>query len=466
MTEITPPVRGHGRFLPWLLTLADFILLNVILLTVMFVILHTDDWTGRRRFILLISNVAMIPVATYFTKVHAVRTTHIQRLLSAVIRGVFAQWILFMALMEIFHPVKARLDFYLVLLGFNIVLFPLMWIAANRVLKAYRRRGRNIRQAIIVGTSQAALRLYRNINSDPGYGVRVIGFVADAPTPETASKYLGELSSLQSLIKRHNIEYIYCAGPGVSEDKIKHIIKTAEENLCQFFYIPPFSHHVKRDFMLVSVNNSIPALTFQKSRIHSIQNRFIKRTFDIAFSTAVLAFTPIVLPIIAVAIKISSPGPVFFCQERTGYHGKSFKCFKFRTMRVNADADSRQASKDDNRKTRLGNFLRHTSIDELPQFWNVFRGDMSVVGPRPHMLAHTDQYSSLISQYMVRHQVKPGITGWAQITGSRGATEELWMMEQRVDKDVWYIEHWTFMLDLKIIVKTVTNAVKGESQAY
>lgn len=135
-------------------------------------------------------------------------------------------------------------------------------------------------------------------------------------------------------------------------------------------------------------------------------------------------------------------------------------------MRVSKDADTRQATKNDDRKTRLGNFLRHTSIDELPQFWNVFKGDMSVVGPRPHMLAHTEEYRKLIDQYMVRHLVKPGITGWAQIQGFRGATDELWQMERRVDNDVWYIEHWSLSLDLKIIVRTVTNAIRGEENAY
>ena len=135
-------------------------------------------------------------------------------------------------------------------------------------------------------------------------------------------------------------------------------------------------------------------------------------------------------------------------------------------MKVNSQADSMQATKDDPRKTRIGNFLRKTSIDELPQFINVLKGDMSVVGPRPHMLKHTAEYSALIDKYMVRHLVKPGITGWAQVNGFRGQTEELWQMEGRVAHDVWYIEHWTFFLDMKIIVRTVTNALKGEKNAF
>jgi putative colanic acid biosynthesis UDP-glucose lipid carrier transferase len=169
---------------------------------------------------------------------------------------------------------------------------------------------------------------------------------------------------------------------------------------------------------------------------------------------------------IAIAVKCSSPGPVFFKQKRTGYRGREFYCWKFRTMRVNSDADSVQCTSDDPRKTKVGDFLRRTSLDELPQFINVFLGDMSVVGPRPHMLAHTEQYKRLIDRYMLRHMVKPGITGWAQVCGFRGNTDELWKMEGRVRYDVWYVEHWSFMLDLKIILKTIINAWHGEENAY
>lgn len=185
-----------------------------------------------------------------------------------------------------------------------------------------------------------------------------------------------------------------------------------------------------------------------------------------AFSATVLLFSPLVFIPVAIAIKLSSPGPIFFKQKRTGYRGREFYCYKFRTMRVNKSADTQQATKNDPRKTRVGDFLRRTSIDELPQFINVFIGNMSVVGPRPHMLKHTEQYSHLIKKYMVRHYIKPGITGWAQINGFRGQTEELWQMEQRVEHDVWYIEHWNPLLDLKIIFRTVTNAIHGEKNAF
>lgn len=175
---------------------------------------------------------------------------------------------------------------------------------------------------------------------------------------------------------------------------------------------------------------------------------------------------PVIFIVVGIAIKVTSPGPILFKQRCNGESGKEFWCYKFRSMCVNPDSDKMQATKDDLRKTRVGNFLRKSNIDELPQFINVLLGDMSIVGPRPHMLKHTEEYSKLIDKYMVRHLIKPGITGWAQIHGFRGETKELWQMKARVARDIWYLEHWTFILDLYIIYKTVANIIKGEKEAY
>ena len=173
-----------------------------------------------------------------------------------------------------------------------------------------------------------------------------------------------------------------------------------------------------------------------------------------------------VFPIVALIIKRQSPGPIFFKQLRTGMNGKDFMCYKFRSMAVNSDSDTVQAVKDDPRKFPFGSFMRKYNIDELPQFLNVLKGDMSIVGPRPHMLYHTEVYSRLIQKYMVRHFVKPGITGWAQVSGFRGETHELWQMEERVKRDIWYIEHWTPWLDFRIIWMTLKSFVVHDEQAY
>ena len=193
---------------------------------------------------------------------------------------------------------------------------------------------------------------------------------------------------------------------------------------------------------------------------------FYKRCFDIVFSLVACVAIALFIPIIALIIKLQSRGPIFFVQDRTGKYGRTFRCLKFRTMRTNGECNIRQCTKHDPRVFPFGRFLRRTNLDELPQFFNVLMGDMSIVGPRPHMLYHTHYYSKRIPQYMSRHLVRPGITGWAQVTGFRGETRELWQMEGRVRCDMWYINHWSLWLDLRIMVMTVKTIFVRDEMAY
>jgi putative colanic acid biosynthesis UDP-glucose lipid carrier transferase len=207
----------------------------------------------------------------------------------------------------------------------------------------------------------------------------------------------------------------------------------------------------------------------REAPLDEIVNKRAKRVFDIIFSSLILGtIFPIVYIISALAIKLTSRGPIIFKQLRNGEDGKPFICYKFRTMRVleQSVSDSQQAVPDDPRMTWVGKILRRTNFDELPQFWNVLKGDMSVVGPRPHMLKHTEDYRKIIGSYMVRHFVKPGVTGWAQVNGFRGATETSEKMERRVHYDVYYIEHWSFSFDLEIIGKTIVKMFTGDKNAY
>ncbi len=243
------------------------------------------------------------------------------------------------------------------------------------------------------------------------------------------------------------------------------VMQLADEHVLQFYYVPQLSRYVSRRSELSNIGQ-VSVMNIRINPLQSIINRYSKRAFDLLFSSVALICSPVIFIPVALAIKLTSPGPVFFKQKRTGYLGREFDCYKFRTMRVNDKSDTLQATRTDSRITPVGRFLRHTSLDELPQFINVWLGDMSVVGPRPHMIKHTDDYRRIVNKYMVRHLIKPGITGWAQINGLRGQTEELWQMEKRVEADIWYIEHWHFMLDIKIIVLTVINAFRGEDNAF
>lgn len=347
-----------------------------------------------------------------------------------------------------------------------IVAWPAERTLSRFMLKHMRSQGRNFVRVVIVGTNTTAHRLYHEMNSDAGYGFCIMGFIDDEkPEGELPAPYIGSLDVLDAYVKERNVDEIYFAWSGEKAQALSRVLKIADDNVVSFYYVPQISRYVRRHFESRSIG-AMNVLSLLRNPLSNPLNRGIKRLFDIVFSSVFLVFFPLILIPVAIAIKLSSPGPVFFKQKRTGYRGRTFNCLKFRTMRVNAAADTAQATKDDPRKTKVGDFLRKTSLDELPQFINVFLGDMSVVGPRPHMLKQTESYTQLIDKYMVRHVVKPGITGWAQVNGYRGLTDEVWKMEKRVEYDVWYIEHWHFFLDMKIIARTVLNAVHGESNAF
>jgi len=245
--------------------------------------------------------------------------------------------------------------------------------------------------------------------------------------------------------------------------EISPLIMEADKQLLRIKFIPDLAAPYTISYM----GGEFPIIQLRTEPLESMGNRFKKRAFDVIFSSLVIVFVLSWLyPIIALLIKLQSKGPVLFKQERSGINDEPFWCFKFRSMRMNNDSDKKQATKGDDRITSIGRFLRKSSLDEMPQFFNVFLGNMSVVGPRPHMLRHTEEYKKIISQYMVRQFMKPGITGWAQVHGYRGETKDDSAMEKRVEHDIWYLEHWSSMLDVRIIFMTIINVFQGEENAY
>ena len=343
-------------------------------------------------------------------------------------------------------------------------------LAFRYFLELYRKQGGNVRKVILIGSHENMQELYHAMTDDPTSGYRVLGYFEDFPSDRYPSdvSYLGHPQEVNNFLKQNvgRVDQLYCSLPSARSAEIVPIINYCENHLVRFFSVPNVRNYLKRRMHFEMLGN-VPVLSIRREPLELLENRIVKRTFDIVCSTLFLCtIFPFIYIIVGVAIKMSSPGPIFFKQKRSGEDGKEFWCYKFRSMRVNAQCDTLQATEHDPRKTRIGEIIRKTSIDELPQFINVFKGDMSIVGPRPHMLKHTQEYSLLINKFMVRHFVKPGITGWAQVTGYRGETKELWQMEGRVMRDIWYIEHWTFLLDLYIMYKTVYNAIHGEKEAY
>ena len=249
--------------------------------------------------------------------------------------------------------------------------------------------------------------------------------------------------------------------------EVKTFLEVADKHCLRVKFIPDMASTLATPYTISYVGDEFPVISLRKEPLESVSNRFKKRAFDIIFSLGVIIFLMSWLyPLIAILIKLQSKGPVLFKQQRSGRNDEPFWCYKFRSMRVNNDSDKKQATKDDNRITPIGKFLRKSSLDELPQFFNVLLGNMSVVGPRPHMLSHTEEYRAIINQFMVRHFLKPGITGWAQVNGFRGETKEDGAMQKRVQHDIWYLENWTAMLEVKIVFMTVINMIKGEDNAY
>lgn len=350
-----------------------------------------------------------------------------------------------------------------------IVLISLFRLLFRYFVVLYRTKDNHTHKVVLVGSTDNNLALYNEMTESPAYGYRVMGYFDDEPNDKfpSACPYLGKPDRVVYYLGGHNdIHELYCCLPSKRQNEILPIIHYCVNNLVHFYSVPNVTNYM-RHRMYFNMLGNVPYLSLYREPLMNIENRMLKRTFDIAFSAVFLCtLFPIIFVIVAIITKITMPGPIFFKQKRTGMDGKDFYCYKFRSMKVNKDADTVQATKNDPRKTKWGNIMRKTNIDELPQFFNVLIGNMSIVGPRPHMVKQTDDYSKIIDKYMVRHFVKPGITGWSQVTGFRGETKELSQMEGRVEGDIWYIEHWTFWLDLYIMYKTIANAVKGDKEAY
>lgn len=388
---------------------------------------------------------------------------HVKTFLSFMLLSLTVLWVFRWPLFSLRFMVPLYLGSFLVVLLFR---YMLRWF-----LKRYRSRGRNTNFAVFVGDVSGVEDLFFRMAADRSTGYRLQGYFAEEISPIAENHnvpYFGRPEQFSDVMLdgQVKVDYVYCTLEDDHKGEIFNILKYCEAHLIRFCSIPSIIHNINHTISFEMMANT-PVFSIHNEPLESLSNRAIKRTFDIVFSLLVLCtIFPIVFIIFGTWIKLSSPGPIFFKQKRSGLGGKEFWCYKFRSMRQSAEADTKQATRDDPRKTRVGEFMRKTNIDELPQFFNVLRGDMSVVGPRPHMLKHTEQYSQIIESYMVRHFVKPGITGYAQVTGYRGETSELWQMEGRVQRDIWYIEHWSLSLDLFIIYKTIANALGGEDKAY
>ena len=459
----------YSRFIKRLHSLGDTLLLNLAFLLSDFIQNGRIDTFDNVELLSML----MVFNITWFASVITFRLYEIYRVtqIDQVIRNLIIAFLLHVLLIFSFIVIlkyydisrKQILQAYLIFIAF-ILLYRVVFLKS---LKMYRRLGFNYRRVIIIGAGPVGNDLYEFFTSDNSLGYRFLGFFDDHPEKcYHTEKVIGSLEEAEAFALQNRVDEIYCALPDSAGEKIRHFLQFAEKNMIRFRVVLDFKRHVPRKFA-VDFYGSIPILLPRKEPLELITNQYFKRAFDVFFSLLVIVLIfPWLFPILALAIKLSSKGPVFFKQERSGKNNEVFTCYKFRSMKMNQDSDIKQAERDDERITGIGKFLRATNLDELPQFFNVLSGEMSVVGPRPHMLKHTEAYSRIIENFMVRHLVKPGITGWAQVNGFRGETSHDFKMRKRVQYDVWYIENWSFFLDLRIVFLTVWTMLRGDKNAF
>jgi Undecaprenyl-phosphate glucose phosphotransferase len=334
-----------------------------------------------------------------------------------------------------------------------------------------RSNGYNLKNILIVGTGDTGMKFYKTILSNDHFGYRCVGFVDEQTNPYLNGQYLGKISDLTRILESHEIDDVIVALPETLNTEMENIIITSEKEAKRVRIIAD-CHRFCTSTASMNFFGKFPLLTIRTSPLDDLAKQRFKRLFELCF-TMVLFITVFswLFPLIGILVKLSSPGPVLFKQERRGLKNKKITCYKFRSMTTNSDvvdASGRylQATRNDSRITSVGRFLRKTNLDELPQFFNVLMGDMSLVGPRPHPIPLHQESKNTIQNYMLRHVVKPGITGWAQVNGYRGETRISGQMQKRVDFDLWYIENYSFWLDCQIIFQTLMNMIKGDKNAY
>ncbi len=457
------------RHLPKIFLIVDYVVINIFLYfnnLYFFEIqkskLFNIDYTNQ--FVILNFSWFIISQLTRLYKANTLKESSLQ--FNALTKSILL-FVVFV-LIYIFLVFSENINFPKFLLYFFIISF--FMFLTRFLLFLYRKKnrvkiGKKIYKytTVVIGDSQYSKLWLQNRDLRRNLGIRTFYSYKTEGSQEKNVYHIDELFKDFNKIRINNI--IFC------DDKIdlglyEKIISIAEHHMIRIYMVPEFKNiHLGSYF--VDVVQDMPFLKLMKEPLSDPRKQLLKRVFDICFSIFVIIFLlSWLLPIIALVIKMESKGPVFFKQKRSGLQNEPFECIKFRSMTVNDIADLQTASKKDTRVTKVGAIMRKTSIDELPQFFNVLIGDMSVVGPRPHMLSQTDQYSKITKKYMTRHIVKPGITGWAQVMGSRGEIFSDKDMEKRISKDIYYIQNWSFFLDLKIIFLTFYNIVKGDEQAY
>jgi putative colanic acid biosynthesis UDP-glucose lipid carrier transferase len=358
--------------------------------------------------------------------------------------------------------------FYLILLGF------LVWMRImifKMIFNSLRKSGKGIKNLLIIGIGEVGQNFSNIVENNPGYGYKLIGFLDEKNIPSLEPHILGGINDLEKVIINKKIEEVVIAIPDYAASLLTGIIRTCNRNAVMTHIIPDYFKFISKRFKISLIGN-FPVISVRNEPLEEFHWKLLKRAFDIVFSFLFLVLIYSWLyPLIAIFLKKDSDGPVIFIQERIGVKNKKFKCYKFRTLKaVSGKEYFVPVTMDDPRITGFGKFLRKSNLDEIPQFINVLKGEMSIVGPRPHAIPYDNKYGLIVDEIKLRHNVKPGITGWAQVHGLRGDAfsedENTRRTIKRIEHDIWYIENWSFWLDIQIILLTVWQMIKGDTKGF
>lgn len=453
--------------------IAHLFILNAVFLT------WGDQYIKQVSFIVYL-NFSWLVIAYFVKLYHFSRTIKIAKVVSQL----FTQFIIFSLSIFTFFSLTdtiistRHVGKLLIWVFISILIFRAVYFSALRI---YRIEGKNFKKVVVIGSNGGLKPLIEFMMNRPDFGYKIMGLFSDNKKPNLnytitnkalikngngKIDHLGKITDCYKYVIENEVEEIYCSVSEVTKDDIESIIDFADKNLIVLKLVPDHQDTFIKNTHL-EYYGFVPVLSWRSFPLDNTISQLLKRIFDIFFSLIVIVFVLSWLtPLLAFLIKRESKGPIFFKQIREGLKGDGFVCYKFRSMGINDRADKDQTVKGDERITKIGKFIRKTSIDELPQFLNVLKGDMSVVGPRPHMLSQSEIFKGVVKEYMVRHFVKPGITGLAQVKGYRGEIETDTDIINRVKLDIFYIENWSFVMDINIIIRTVLNVFQGEEKAY
>lgn len=454
----------YSKYITLISATGDYIILNLLFVFGYWVFIESAVLTPKQILFQLYLNIVWLILFILFGAYQFKRNTNKKAILFTYIQIVVFFFFFFLLFFQItslsYYP---RYLIKYIFPAFFILL--ILWkFTLYFLFKYYRKKGFNYRNVIIIGDTTKANELFKFFSTDIWSGYRCLGIVSNNDTK--GDNIIGDLEDLSSIIKHQSIDEVYIASDGIPKSKLTNLAEILSAYPIKICIIPDLKDFSFKTAELTNYGKTT-VLEIHPGPLSFWYNQLIKRAFDAIISSfAIIAILSWLTPLLMLINIFGDRKGVFFTQKRTSIRGRIFNIYKYRSMTINIDSDHRKASIGDERITLIGKFLRKSSLDELPQFINVFLGQMSFIGPRPHMLKHTDEYSKIVKRFMVRHTVKPGMTGLAQINGYRGEIQKVSDIEQRVEFDIQYIESWSFALDMKIILLTIWVSLKGQKEAY